>query len=95
MNNLILYVGVLSLLLAIVLDGFAAIWGYQSAFGKKYKSGNFLIPAILYLIFIFTTNVEVIKNNQVAFSCLMVLVHCFIYFILPWLFDVLARKNRG
>ena len=78
------YVAFFLLCVGLLLDVFTIIWAYQAAHDKGYKSGNFLIPAILYIVSIIMIDINI---NKTLFITIFVLMHLFIYFILGIIFE--------
>jgi len=91
--NIIIYIGIACLVIAVFLDLLTLIWGYQSAKGGRYKSGLFLAPAILYLIFVYTSEVQFIVSHTTILAISLVLLHLVIYFLIPAIFDKILEKK--
>ena len=85
--NIINGVGVLALFVGAWLDFLTVYWGFQSARKIEYKSGIFLVPMIMYVVFAFSVDFEFVVNNGMTILIAMVAFHFFVYFLLSWFFD--------
>ncbi len=85
--------GILFFAVGLLLDGINLVWGFQSARGKPFKSGIILIPLFLYV----GGGLLLCSHRGPRFLILVVLgmtvLHALCYQILPWLFDLLFRRN--
>ncbi len=89
------YFFILLLIVGLTLDALTIIWSYQNSKQKKNISGNFLIPAVLYLIFIINTDLNFIENNKLLVGVILVSAHLFIYLFLPSIFDRLFKEKHA
>ena len=91
-NKMILinYIALFLMLVGIFLDLLTIIWEYQAARGKNYRSGNFLVPAILYIMSIIIADVDI---DKLIIIFLLILMHFFIYFVLGWILDIIYKKS--
>ena len=94
MNDMFVVFGLICLSVGLMLDFLTALWGFQSAIGQKYRSGNLFIPAVLYLVFIAFSEFTIVVQNRILFALGMIFMHLFAYFIMPSIFDIFFHKNR-
>ena len=85
-------IAILYLLIGLMLDYLTIFWAYKSAKKEYYKSGNFLIPAILYICSILFINIDFINDNKILVISILVLMHLFIYFFASLVFEKYVNR---
>ena len=85
--NILNLISIICLILGLLLDYLTILWAYKLAKREYYKSGNFLVPAILYILFVFLSKFEVIIMNKIWIISILVLMHLLIYFLVGFVME--------
>ncbi len=95
MNTIMEYFGLFCLVVGLLLDILTIVWSFKHALGGKYRSGNFIVPLVLYLVFTFTSSNSFVRNNRILLVICAVIIHFSAYFIIPVLLDKIFGKNKS
>ncbi len=94
-DTIILLFSFLFLFIGLTLDLLTIIWAYNTVYKNDYKSGNFIIPALFYVLFILTTNLKIINEKQYMFTMFFILFHLFVYLLLPYIFGKIYNISKN
>ena len=95
MSSALVNLSLVCLVIGLLLDFLTVLWAFQFSIGGKYRSGNILVPAILYVIFVLNTDINFVKERMLLFLIGMVLLHFISFFILPVIFHKIFTKDKG
>lgn len=87
MGSIIFYVGGIAIILGLILDLFNILWGYRSARGIDYKSGIFIIPAVLYCVGASMCIRPFGSSIHLISTFALVVLHLFCFGLIPAVFD--------
>lgn len=75
------------LAVGLLLDSLNVLWGFQSAWGRSYKSGVLLIPLFFYAFFVSLVDSEYLFFEWYYVSGVFLVLHFLCYFLVPPFFD--------